>query len=193
MMAHLLRIDGRRARQEGQRRQRLVVGGILVEVDIIGGHQGHPSAFSSMVLAHSIPPSKRSGTRPIADAMPRAPGRIKRRRRRDQLLTRFRLLATRPIADSIPAAAGPIKAPDSAEGGLPMSRYHETYASWKQDPAALLGRGRQGDRLGDALDRGLCPGRRPRPLVRGGGMQHLLERRRPPCEGGPRRAPRRHL
>ena len=66
-----------------------------------------------------------------------------------------------------------------------MSRYHEVYARWQRDPEGLLGRGRQGHRLDQAL--ATRSSTRTDGLDRwfaGAELQHLLQRRRPP-----RRAP----
>ena len=72
--------------------------------------------------------------------------------------------------------------------------YAEIYRRSLERPEAVLGRGGRGDRLGAALG----PGARRQPaavlpLVRRGAAQHLLERARPACGGGARRARRADL
>ena len=61
-------------------------------------------------------------------------------------------------------------------------------------PGGLLGRGRRRHRLDRAGEEGVrSQRRRLRPLVRRRRLQHLLERGRPPRDGGPRRAAGDHL
>ena len=60
-----------------------------------------------------------------------------------------------------------------------MSRYHDVYAAWQRDPLAFWAA------AASAIDwfkpwEAVLAGRRSRPLVRRGGMQHRLELSRPP-------------